>query len=94
MMHDANARRHRTTIPSRWLDVLATAGFTLLINSISAGIFFANDHILFNRRIDLRQILHQYPAAADIHMPDFGIAHLPLRQPDMQFGGVDQPICG
>jgi len=30
---------------------------------------------ILNRLIDARQILHQHAARADIHMPDFGIAH-------------------
>ncbi len=34
--------------------------------------------------IDLRQVHPHDPPGADIHMPDFGVAHLPLRQPDIR----------
>ena len=39
--------------------------------------------------IDTRQVLHDHPAAADIHMADLGIAHLAVRQADGQAGRCD-----
>ena len=42
--------------------------------------------------VNARQILDHYPPGADIHMPDFGIAHLAGRQPDVAGGGVEEGV--
>ena len=40
--------------------------------------------------VDARQVLHHHPAAADVHVADFGIAHLTRRQTDGPGRGVEQ----
>jgi len=36
-----------------------------------------------NRCADAREVLHHNAASANVEMPDFGIADLSLRQPDI-----------
>ncbi len=43
-----------------------------------------------NRKIDARQILHDNPAGAQIHVTDFGVAHLAVGQADRQAGRCQQ----
>ena len=43
-----------------------------------------------DRRVDPGQILIHHPAGAQIHMPDFGVAHLAFRQTHTQAGGMHQ----
>ena len=42
--------------------------------------------------VDARQVLHHHAAGADIHMADFGIAHLAVRQADGAARGVQQAV--
>src|SRR4051794_3066846 len=42
-----------------------------------------------DRPIDARQILHDDPAGAEVGMPDLGIAHLTVGQPDIMLAGVE-----
>ncbi len=41
-------------------------------------------------RIDAGEVLVDDPAGAEVHVPDFGVAHLPVRQADEAALGVDQ----
>ena len=43
-----------------------------------------------DRLVDARQVLHHHAAGAEIHVADFGIAHLPLGQPDMQLRRLEK----
>ena len=45
-----------------------------------------------DRGIDPGQVLVDDAAGAEVHVPDFGIAHLPVRQADMAAGGFDQRV--
>ncbi len=45
---------------------------------------------ILDRHIDARQILRHHAAGADIHVADFGIAHLALRQADGAAGRGEQ----
>ena len=45
---------------------------------------------VLDRRVDPGQVLVDDAAGADVHVPDFGIAHLPVRQADVAAFGVDQ----
>jgi hypothetical protein len=58
---------------------------------------------IFDGDIDARQILRHHPPGADIHVPDFGVAHLALGQPDgaarslqqrMRAGGQQLGVVG
>ncbi len=46
---------------------------------------------LGDRLVDARQVLEHHAAGTEVHVADFGVAHLALRQADMLFGGVHQP---
>ena len=54
--------------------------------------FVARKAAIGNRRIDAGEILVDDAARTDVHVADFGIAHLPVRQSDMQAMGVDQGV--
>src|SRR5690606_1647178 len=43
-----------------------------------------------DRRVDAGQVLVDDPACAEVHVADFGIAHLPVGKADMHAGGMDQ----
>src|SRR5215472_1803155 len=43
-----------------------------------------------NGAADARQILHHHAASPDVEMAYFGIAHLPIRQPDIMARGVQE----
>ena len=45
-----------------------------------------------NRRVDAGQILIDDAASADVHVPDFGVAHLSIRQADKLALGVHQRV--
>ena len=45
-----------------------------------------------DRIVDARQVLRHHPAGADIHVADFGIAHLPVGQADGAAGGLQQGV--
>jgi hypothetical protein len=45
---------------------------------------------VLDRGVDPGQVLVDDPAGAQIHVPDLGIAHLPVRQADVAALGVDQ----
>ena len=49
----------------------------------------ARDVILRERLVDARQILHDDAAGAEIGVADFGIAHLPVGQPDIMLAGFE-----
>ena len=40
--------------------------------------------------IDARQFLHDHAAGTQIHMADFGIAHLPRWQPDIALARLER----
>ena len=42
-----------------------------------------------DRFVDARQILHHHPAGAEIHVPDLGIAHLPVGQADIMLACLE-----
>ena len=42
--------------------------------------------------VDPGQLLIHHAAGAEIHMPDFGVAHLPFGQADLHSAGVDQGV--
>ncbi len=54
----------------------ASGFFEFVCKLLQCGI--GGERAVRNGRIDARQILHHHPAGADVHVPDFGIAHLPL----------------
>lgn len=41
---------------------------------------------------DPHQLLVHHAPGADIHVPDFGVAHLPIRQPDIAAGGAQEGV--
>ncbi len=41
-------------------------------------------------RVDLRQILQHHSPGADVHVADFGIAHLPVGETYGMLGGIEQ----
>src|SRR5690606_26232034 len=45
---------------------------------------------VLDRRVDAGQVLVDDASGTDVHMPDFGIAHLPVRQADVAALGVHQ----
>ena len=47
---------------------------------------------VLDRRIDAGEILVDDAAGAEIHVPHFGIAHLPVRKADMAAFGMDQGV--
>ena len=42
-----------------------------------------------DRPVNARQVLHDDPASAEIGVPDLGIAHLAVGQPDIMLAGVE-----
>ena len=47
---------------------------------------------VLDREADPRQVLHHHAPGADIEVADLGIAHLPIRQADIQPGGAQQRV--
>ncbi len=45
-----------------------------------------------DRVVDARELLVHDPTRADVEVTDLGIAHLALRQADVEFGGVDPRV--
>jgi hypothetical protein len=49
---------------------------------------------VLDRGVDPGQVLVDDPARAEVHVPDLGIAHLPVRQADVAAFGMDQGVRG
>ena len=64
--------------------------FSVAMKPFSAGLWPSSPSA--NRLVDARQVLHHDPAGAEIHVPDFGIAHLAVRQADIQLRGVQEGV--
>ena len=47
---------------------------------------------VLDRRVDAGQVLVDDAAGAEVHVADFGIAHLPVRQADVAAFGMDQRV--
>ena len=52
----------------------------------------AGEAAVSDRRIHPRQVLVDDAAGAEIHVPDLGIAHLPVRQAHIHAGAGDQAV--
>ena len=66
--------------------------FSLPISSRSAGSL--RESAVGDRVADAQQFLLHHAAGADVHVPDLGIAHLPVRQADIAAGGVQEAHAG
>ena len=60
------------------------------IRPVSAGL--RGQAAVRDRLADARQVLHHDPAGADVQVADLGVAHLPLRQPDIEAGGAQEGV--
>ena len=59
-----------------------TGGFGLIKRGLKHRFFFKRTGL--NGAVDAEQILVDDPAGADVHVPHFAVAHLPLRQADVR----------
>ena len=50
----------------------------------------ARERAVLDRQVDPGELLVDDPAGADVEVPDLGVAHLPLGQPDGQPGARDR----
>ena len=58
----------------------------------SQQFFVGEERAVLDRRVDAGQILIDDAPCADIHMPNFGVAHLPVRQADVAAFGMHQRV--
>ena len=67
--------------------------------AVGPGVFAGADQLrileetaVLDRRIDAGQVLINDTAGAQVHVPDLGIAHLPVRQAHVAAFGMDQRV--
>ena len=75
------------TSPIRWQ--VPPDAFSFAISLVSAGTWA---RLRSARLADARQLLHHDASGADVQMADLGIAHLTVRQPDIEAGGAQEGV--
>ena len=50
------------------------------------------DLVIFDGGVDARQVLHHHTSRPKVHVTDFGVAHLAVRQSDIPAGGGHEAV--